>query len=53
MNHLLEVKMNEQYMQYQFVISLQQEIREIRHDLKNYLAASGGGIPRSNIRLLR
>ncbi len=53
-NHLLEVKMNEQYMQYQFVISLQQEIREIRHDLKNYLAASGGGgIPRSNIRLLR
>ncbi len=41
-NRLLEAKIEEQYRQYQFVTSLQQEIREMGHDLKNYLAASGG-----------
>ncbi len=52
-NWLLEAKMEEQYMQYQFVTLLQQEIREIRHDLKNHLAASGGGISENDLEFLR
>lgn len=55
-NRLLEAKMREQHLQYEFVTSLQQEIREIRHDLINYLAASGGGgggIPERKIEISR
>lgn len=42
-NQMLEAKMRKQYIEYQMVTLLQQEIREIHHDLKNHLAASGGG----------
>lgn len=42
-NSLLEAKIHEQHLQYELAASLQQEIREIRHDLMNHLASSGGG----------
>lgn len=40
-NCLLEAKIREQHLQYELVTSLQQEMREIRHDLINHLASSG------------
>lgn len=52
-NRLLEAKIHEQRLQYEFAASMQQEIREIRHDLINHLASSGGGIQERDTERLR
>ena len=49
-NRLMEQRLREQYLQYREIEELQQELRELRHDLRNYLAAGAGeGIPGEDI----